>query len=101
MSRSEEFYGEREPEYRVYTKNKNGDSLYLEPNIDGAQSWDYHTPGEALDHVMRTGMGWVYTSDGEWKRSRISHHNIVRISGGLPISKAERYPAGWKRGEPR
>lgn len=101
MSRSEEFHGEREPEYRVYTRNKDGESLYLEPDVDGAQSWDYTTPGEALDHVGRSGMGWQYTSDGEWKRSRISHHEIVHLNGGLPVGKPERYPAGWKRGDTR
>ena len=103
MSRNEEFHGQvAQPEYRVITRDKNGNSLYLEPDVDAPQSFDYPGPREALDHVAKKGMAWRYDFDnGEFKRAKIDHHVIHHLADGMPIGSGERYPAGWQRGDVR
>lgn len=102
MSRSEEFEIGNKSEYRVVTRDKDGNALYLTPDVGAPQHTDYDSVSDALDHVGRTGMGWRYDFDsGEFLRRKISHHEISRINEqGLPYAQ-ERYPAGWKRGDSR
>ena len=98
---SRQFEG-REPEYRVYTHDKTGYPLYEIPDTDAPQHTDYVSAKEALDHVGRTGMAHRYDFDnGVFKRAKIDHYVIRQLYKGQPTGQAERYPAGWKRGEPR
>jgi hypothetical protein len=105
MSRNEHFEAGSAPrdKYVVFTRDKNGDSLYLNPDTDDPQRTEYDTAKEALNHVGRTGMAWRYDHDnGVFKRAKIDHYTVhTQFPDGRLHPQSEHYPAGWQRGDAR